>query len=142
MHLARGFHRDPAARLRFNLELSSIGYHFVIYTEGTVVTGRSLDEIGAHVQGHNAHSIGVSMIGTDAFTPAQWDSLAKLISDLQASFPNARVCGHRDLSPDLNGDGIVEPNEWIKICPGFDVATWLKDRVPEPKHVFAEESPA
>jgi hypothetical protein len=30
------------------------------------------------------------------------------------------VCGHRDLSPDLNGNGEIEPEEWIKQCPCFD----------------------
>lgn len=32
-----------------------------------------------------------------------------------------RVCGHRDLSLDLNGNGEIEPEEWIKACPCFDV---------------------
>ena len=32
------------------------------------------------------------------------------------------MCGHRDLSPDLNGNGEIEPEEWIKQCPCFDVA--------------------
>ncbi|MBB4042257.1 hypothetical protein GGR06_000016 [Bacteroides reticulotermitis] len=31
------------------------------------------------------------------------------------------MCGHRDLSPDLNRNGEVEPEEWIKACPCFDV---------------------
>ena len=34
----------------------------------------------------------------------------------------ARVCGHRDLSPDLDGDGKVEPWEWVKQCPCFEVS--------------------
>jgi len=35
------------------------------------------------------------------------------------------VYGHRELSPDLNGNGIVEPNEWIKQCPCYDVKAKL-----------------
>jgi N-acetyl-anhydromuramyl-L-alanine amidase AmpD len=35
------------------------------------------------------------------------------------------VVGHRDLSPDLDGDGQVEPHEWIKLCPAFEVRDWL-----------------
>ena len=27
---------------------------------------------------------------------------------------------HRDLSPDLNGNGEIEPEEWIKACPCFN----------------------
>lgn len=34
-----------------------------------------------------------------------------------------RVVGHRDLSPDVNGNGVVEPEEWVKVCPCFDVAS-------------------
>ncbi len=38
---------------------------------------------------------------------------------------HSRVCGHRDLSPDLNGNGEIEPEEWIKACPCFEVkAEW------------------
>jgi len=36
------------------------------------------------------------------------------------------IKGHRDFSPDLNGNGIIERNEWMKTCPGFSVADWLK----------------
>lgn len=131
-HKARGFKRDAIFRKRQNASLTSIGYHFVIYTNGTIVTGRHLEEIGAHVRGRNDNSIGICLIGTDAFTSAQWAALAALIKGLPALFPNAKVSGHRDNSPDLNGDGQVTRNEWLKICPGFDVAKWLKaDMQPE-----------
>ena len=33
----------------------------------------------------------------------------------------ALILGHRDLSPDLNGNGLIEPNEYLKQCPCFDV---------------------
>jgi N-acetyl-anhydromuramyl-L-alanine amidase AmpD len=32
------------------------------------------------------------------------------------------VLGHRDLSPDRDHDGVVEPFEWVKVCPCFDAA--------------------
>lgn len=124
-HRARGFHRDDAARRRLNPDLTSIGYHFVIYTNGVIVTGRHTDEVGAHCQGLNAKSIGICMIGTDAFTAAQWDSLAFLQGSLAKQYPQAAWRGHRDMSPDKNKNGIVEPFEWLKTCPGFDVSTWL-----------------
>jgi N-acetylmuramoyl-L-alanine amidase len=40
--------------------------------------------------------------------------------DLRKLYPKARISGHRDFSPDLNHNGIVEPSEWIKQCPCFD----------------------
>ena len=31
------------------------------------------------------------------------------------------LLGHRDTSPDINGNGEIEPVEYIKACPCFDV---------------------
>lgn len=104
-----------------------IGYHFVIDLDGTIEIGRPVEEIGAHVQGSNAKSIGIVMIGTNKFTQAQWEALAMLHDDLGASFPDAQWFGHRDFSPDQNGDGYIEPWEWHKTCPGFDIREWERN---------------
>jgi len=143
MHKARGFKRNKQACRNFNPLLKSIGYHFVIDIDGTIESGRGLEEIGAHVQGSNAKSIGICMIGTDKFNQAQWMSLRECLINLSSkilgrtimtadsmlqSFKDAGISikGHRDHSPDLNGDGIIQRTEWIKTCPGFDVAEWIK----------------
>ena len=42
---------------------SDIGYHFVVYLDGTVHAGRPLDKIGAHCTGHNSYSIGICYVG-------------------------------------------------------------------------------
>jgi N-acetylmuramoyl-L-alanine amidase len=143
MHKARGFKRDSQAVRSFNPELKHIGYHFVIEVDGNVATGRGIEEIGAHVQGSNAKSIGICLIGTDKFTLKQWDALeAQLFglcetisgqtfggdqAKMLAWFEQAGISikGHRDYSPDLNGNGKIERNEWIKDCPCFDVADWI-----------------
>lgn len=109
-HLARGFRK--------------VGYHYVIHADGMLYAGRGLAEIGAHVEGSNAFSIGICMVGTDHFSLEQWTTLRDLVLNLQAQFQAARVLGHRDFSPDKDGDGVIEPWEWLKICPGFDVAAW------------------
>lgn len=124
-HKARGFARRAYNISKFNDHLHHIGYHYVIDIDGTVESGRHELEMGAHVKGHNAHSIGICMVGTDHFTAAQWAALAELVRDLKARYPQAHICGHRDLSPDIDGDGTIEPSEWLKICPGFTVADWL-----------------
>ena len=124
-HAARGFKRTDTARALQNPDLKAIGYHFVIYTNGAVVTGRGLDEIGAHVAGFNQKSLGICMVGADQFSPEQWQSLADLVHGMQKKYPEAKIVGHRDLSPDANGNGVVESFEWLKTCPGFDVAAWL-----------------
>ncbi len=38
---------------------------------------------------------------------------------------------HRDLSPDLDGNGRIEPDEWMKQCPCFDVLMDYWDLEPE-----------
>ena len=50
--------------------------------------------------------------------------MAQLVRDLLARYPGAQVVGHRDLSPDKDGDGVVERHEWLKDCPCFDVPAW------------------
>lgn len=137
-HKVRGFSRQPSWRLQWNQPLAAIGYHFLLDIDGAQFSGRHLDEIGAHVAGHNARSIGICCVGYDALTLAQWSKLRTLITTLQSNYPAARVVGHRDLSPDLNGDGKITPNEYSKLCPGFSVADWIAAGMqPLPKHTVA-----
>lgn len=94
---------------------AQIGYHYVIYLDGSVHTGRPIATIGAHCAGHNANSIGVCYIGglsadgkrpKDTRTEAQKQSLIALLRQLRAQFPNAVIHGHRDYA--------------AKACPSFD----------------------
>lgn len=107
---------------------ADIGYHYVVRLDGKVELGRDVDLIGAHVSGHNAHSIGVVYVGglakngeaCDTRTDLQKAALLSLLLALRKLYPSAKISGHRDFSPDLNGNGRVEPFEWIKKCPCFD----------------------
>jgi N-acetylmuramoyl-L-alanine amidase len=98
----------------------SIGYHFVIKRDGTVQAGRAVDQIGAHVEGHNHESVGVCLAGgvdekgksVNNFTPEQMNALRALVAGLSTKFPDATVQGHRDF-----------PNV-AKDCPCFDVKPW------------------
>lgn len=116
---------DRIHRLR---GFTGCGYHFYITREGIVFPMRPLDRIGAHARGFNARSIGIAYEGglqpdgtaADTRTPGQRAALRFLIRQLLVLYPRSTVCGHRDLSPDLNGNGIIEPQEWIKQCPCFD----------------------
>ena len=40
-----------------------VGYHYVVYLDGSVHEGRPLAQVGAHCRGHNAHSVGVCYVG-------------------------------------------------------------------------------
>ena len=111
---------------------SGIGYHFVIRRNGIIETGRGVRKIGAHAYGVNRMSWGICLVGglddygkaTDNFTVLQYSSLHGIVTTLKAFAPDAEVLGHRDLSPDLNGDGVIEQWEWVKMCPCFDVRSW------------------
>ena len=93
----------------------TIGYHYVIYRDGSIHNGRPIEEIGAHCVGHNAHSIGICYIGgksadgkkhIDTRTPEQKEALLSLLRLLKAQFPNAQIYGHRDFA--------------ARDCPCFD----------------------
>ena len=142
-HRERGFKRQAAARQAFKPELSSVGYHYVIELDGTLRAGRLPDEIGAHAAGHNTDSIAVCLVGTDAFTAKQWHNLVRVIGEMGARFGPLQILGHRDLSPDTDGDGKVEKHEWLKTCPGFDVARWLAAGMkPESRNVLPNHKAA
>lgn len=152
-HAERGFRRSEVARNAFNWRLPHIGYHFVLDLDGMIWTGRHLDEVGAHVAGHNGDSVGICLVGgierEARYTAAQWASLWALVNALTDRLgvpmaPGGRmgVCGHRDLSPDSDGDGQVEPHEWLKTCPGFSVSAWLRaNGVVAPQYIVEAPAP-
>lgn len=124
MHRARGF--------------AKIGYHRLIHLDGSVSVGRPDSEIGVHVAGHNTGTLGFSYVGgidakgkpADTRTPAQKATMERLTREALAAYPGIKaVVGHRDLSPDKDGDGEVEPHEWVKVCPCFDA-------ISEYRHLF------
>lgn len=114
---------------------AGIGYHYVVHLDGTIEQGRPENAIGSHIAGHNADSIGIVYVGgldrqgrpKDTRTPEQKAAMAMLVRSLKAKYRFARIGGHRDYSPDKDGDGVVEPHEWLKACPCFSVADWLRD---------------
>lgn len=148
-HKQRGFKRSPGAIKSFNSHLPHLGYHFVIDVDGTVETGRQVGEIGAHVRGHNSNSVGICLVGGitaegknhGQYTGQQWHALHQLLRQLEAKHRKAKIYGHRDLSPDKNGDGFITPNEWLKDCPCFDVWTWLdSEQIVNLEHLFEVEN--
>ena len=97
---------------------SCIGYHYIIYRDGTIHCGRPESRVGAHCAGHTANSIGVCYIGgcaadgktpKDTRTEAQRAALVKLLQELKKKYPSATIHGHRDFA--------------AKACPSFDATT-------------------
>lgn len=116
---------------------SDIGYNEIINPDGRAEMGRGKMAVGAHVAGFNSISYGISMVGgVDAkgrpdfntIKDAQIRTLEKRMRELTAEFPDIKWCGHRDLSPDKNGNGIIEPFEHMKACPCFDVIPWAEGK--------------
>lgn len=100
---------------------SGIGYHYVIYLDGTVHKGRPNESIGAHCTGQNANSIGICYVGgmdvnnkiaLDTRTPAQKSALKTLVKMLATKYPGVTIHGHNEFAN--------------KACPSFDVRkeTW------------------
>ena len=75
------------------------GYHYYIRKDGTTLLTRPIERIGAHVRGFNAESIGICYEGG---------------LDCRGRPADTRT-------PDRNGNGEIEPEEWIKACPCFEV---------------------
>lgn len=114
---------------------SDVGYHWYIRQSGERIACRPLTRMGAGVRGHNRDNIhiclegGVNLAGdsVDNYTKAQKDELRLLIIDMVGQYGITNgPCGHRDWSPDLNNDGTIQSNEFIKDCPCFDVRVWWK----------------
>lgn len=104
---------------------SDIGYHFVIYLDGSVHEGRPLSKVGAHTIGHNANSIGICYVGgmnkeytkaKDTRTDAQKESLKDLLISFKEKYKDIKIYGHRDFAN--------------KACPSFDATSeykWISD---------------
>lgn len=136
-HRARGFRRQSAARSACNPALDAIGYHWVIYTDGTRATGRAPDEVGAHVAGHNAHSLSICLVGTDRFTAIQWAHLAVLVRDLCTRYgiPLEPADTGAQVLRGVIGHGEIPGT--AKRCPGFSVREWLqRGMTPDPQHIL------
>ena len=111
------------------------GYHYVVDADGVTHQLLSVEKVSNGVRGFNAHSINVAYLGgidakgrpVDNRTEAQKIELRELLQVLHKQFPKAKIMGHRDISPDVNHNGKVDPNERIKECPCFDALTEYAD---------------
>ncbi|MDE7380913.1 MAG: N-acetylmuramoyl-L-alanine amidase [Muribaculaceae bacterium] len=111
------FHREDIDAWHRARGFEGIGYHYVVCLDGSIEAGRDIRKIGAHCSQKrmNHTSIGVCYIGgcdadgktpKDTRTPAQKESLTRLLKNLKTRFPAAIIYGHRDFA--------------AKACPSFD----------------------
>lgn len=138
VHCTAGSQRQTVADLQAEFKRKRWkhpGYHYVVQADGTIT--QLLDEqlVSNGVKGYNSTAINVAYMGgidakgkpVDNRTDSQKDSLRKLLKLLRGRYPDAEILGHRDISPDKNGNGIVDPWERIKDCPCFDAKEEYKD---------------
>lgn len=104
------------------------GYHYVVSPDGKITQLLDEDKVSNGVKGYNSETINVAYIGgidingkpIDNRTEEQKQSLRSLLKLLHVKYPTAVIQGHRDFSPDLNKDGKITSNEWMKACPCFN----------------------
>ena len=112
---------ESIRRYHRSLGWRDIGYHYVVYPDGSVHAGRPVEQPGAHTEGHNAHSIGIAYIGgldadghaADTRTEAQCLALLQLVRDLMEEPPITSIHGHNEYAN--------------RACPCFDVQQWLTE---------------
>lgn len=98
---------------------ADIGYHWLVYWDGTLVAGREETVVGSHALRYNAWSIGVCFVGDFTASPpseAQWKAGLDLCRHLVAKYPQIQsVKGHRELA--------------TTECPGacFDIDRFRKE---------------
>ena len=99
-----------------------IGYHYVVYRDGTLHLGRDVDLAGVHARNYNAHSIGIVYVGgcektsskaKDTRTQAQKATLRETLKKLRTLYPKAKIVGHKNLN--------------ATACPSFDAKTEYRD---------------
>lgn len=107
------------------------GYHYVITADGKIHQLLDTEKVSNGVKGFNSVTVNIAytggMDGVDNRTDEQKKSLVTLLKLLRKRYPDAVIQGHRDFSPDLNGNGKIEKSEWIKMCPSFDAKAEYKD---------------
>lgn len=113
-----GRHIDVATLRKWHVKdrgWKDIGYHYVIYLDGSVHEGRPVALSGAHTTGHNSDSIGVVYVGgtdkdlkaKDTLNEAQEVALVNLIHALRDRFGKLTIHGHNEFAN--------------KACPSFKV---------------------
>lgn len=102
----------------------TIGYHYVIYIDGSLHNGRDINKPGAHTEGHNANSVGICYVGgleansmtpKDTRTPAQKETLLTTVHTLLNQY-------------NLSIDNVKCHNQYAsKACPSFQIDTFKRE---------------
>lgn len=114
------------------------GYHYVVFPKGNILCMLDEAKISNGVKDYNSSAINIAWVGgikkengklvpADNRTVEQKVALFDLLVKMKLKYRDAIVMGHRDISPDLNHNGVVDPWERIKECPCFDAMVEYMD---------------
>jgi N-acetylmuramoyl-L-alanine amidase len=149
IHCTAG-HGDLASIRKFwrSLGWKTDGYHLYVDYDGTITQLVPFNLASNGVKGFNEKIINITYRGgvektnvnkaSDTRTPQQKEALVRAIKRaLQWVEQNGgdvgkvKIQGHRDFSPDKNGNGVIDSWERIKECPSFDAIPEYKNVIPE-----------
>jgi N-acetylmuramoyl-L-alanine amidase len=139
IHCSAG-HGDLASIKAFWLNVlkwATGGYHRFVDFDGTITALYPFTKVVNGVKNYNQNAIHISYRGgvdklnvkvsKDTRTIQQKASIITCIVEALVWINNnggnvdqVKILGHRDLSPDKNGNGIIESWERIKECPSFN----------------------
>ena len=120
----------------------SPGYHLWVDFDGSITEVLPIEKVSNGVGGFNAVTVNICYrggvvpvqlggkkryVGKDTRTEAQKEGIIKAIKRVKAGLKKKgvdtskiKIQGHRDFSPDKNGNGVVDSWERIKECPSYD----------------------
>ena len=106
--------RDDIQDLHLSNGWAGVGYHKLVFADGSVETGRPEQVIGAHAFGANRRSLGIVLVGD--FNRArpnsvQLESAARLTVELLKKYrlPAEKVLPHRAVNTDTDCPGVQFP---------------------------------
>ena len=77
-----------------------IGYHYIIYRDGSIHKGREDSVVGAHAKGRNHNSLGICLIGDDEISTEQIGTLIVAIRELRMIYgKNLKLETHHNKCP-------------------------------------------
>lgn len=142
IHCSAGFGKRESIEAFWKTKgWKSPGYHRLIEVDGTMHNLLDFSKTSNGVLGFNEQTINICYVGgvenkgtarqpiwkaKDTRTEVQKTALKSCIKEAQewltknANTNKIIIQGHRDFSPDLNKNGIIESWERIKECPSFD----------------------
>lgn len=147
IHCSAGYGDADAIKKYWREQLGwkEVGYHYFINESGDIQQLAPLNTVTNGVHGFNSASLHISYqggvkktdykIAEDTRTAAQKTAIISTIKNVlfelskSQSIAEVQILGHRDFSPDNNGNGVVDTWERIKSCPSFNA-------IPEYKHLL------